>query len=177
MSVGKNKGTTRKTTAGKPVDKDKLSQAFQVVREQFFPKWDRAKRWRVRQVDYLDESQGKCCRDRKEIQILNFPDGEERNLLLIHEIAHAFDLGHEERWQARIKSALDTAEQLGRTELAGLLREELAQYKNPAGRESPETIYQAITEAVEEMGEDQSWPFSHVVEHLALTTVCLQRSS
>ena len=131
MSVGKNKGTTRKTTAGKPVDKDKLSQAFQVVREQFFPKWDRAKRWRVRQVDYLDESQGKCCRDRKEIQILNFPDGEERNLLLIHEIAHAFDLGHEERWQARIKSALDTAEQLGRTELAGLLREELAQYRIP----------------------------------------------
>ena len=71
--------------------------------------------------------------------------------MLIHEIAHAVgNWGHGKRWQARMEQAAVTAEEMGRTELAGLLRKEIAGYRDPAIRVTAKLAYQEIADAAAE---------------------------
>lgn len=78
-----------------------LRQSFQSVRQQFFPRWDRAGRWRLRQVTDLDGAQGECCREDHTIRITHLPEGDEGTVLLIHEIGHAVaNGGHGRLWWA-----------------------------------------------------------------------------
>ena len=78
-----------KVIAGKPSHNDKLGQTYQAVRNQFFPAWIGQANGGFAIVPRLRWSQGKCCREQREIRITDLPDGEQGNLLLIHEIAHA----------------------------------------------------------------------------------------
>lgn len=84
-----------------------------------------------RQVRDLDGAQGRCCREDRTIRIAYLPGGEQGIVLLVHEIAHAVaGDGHGRKWQARMEKAAATAGQAGRTELAGLLRKEIAGYED-----------------------------------------------
>ncbi len=131
------------------MNKNTLQQEFQAVRQQFFPRWYRAGRWRIRQVGDLDGAQGRCCREDQTIRLTHLPEGEEGAALLIHEITHAVaDGGHGKQWQARMERAAATAEQIGRTELAGLLRKEIAGYNDPLARVTAAGVYGEIADAV-----------------------------
>ena len=128
-----------------------LAEAFQTVRQQFFPRWERAGRWRLRQVADLDAAQGECSREDHTIRITHLPEGDEGTVLLIHEIGHAVaNGGHGKNWQARMEQAAVIAEDAGRKELAGLLRKEIAGYNAPVARVSAGLVYQEIADAVTE---------------------------
>lgn len=131
------------------MNKHWLNHAFQAVRQQFFSRWDRAGRWRLRQVRDLDGAQGKCCRGDRTIRITHLPKGDEGTVLLIHEIAHAVaNGGHGTRWQVRLEEAAAIAEATGRMELAVLLRKEITGYNDPMARVSAGMLYQEIGDAV-----------------------------
>ena len=126
-----------------------LKQRFQTVRRLFFPQWDRAGQWRVRQVNDLDGAQGRCCPEDRTIRITHLPMGEEGVTLLIHEIGHAVASGgHGKQWQARLERAAAVADRLGRTELAGLLRKEIAAYNDPLAKVTAAGVYGEISDAV-----------------------------
>lgn len=85
------------------------------------------------------------------IRITHLAEGDEVTVLLIHEIAHAVtNGGHGKNWQARMERAAIIAEETGRMELAGLLRNEVASYENPLARVSAGLVYQEIGDAVAE---------------------------
>lgn len=126
-----------------------LKREFQTVRQQFFPRWDRAGRWRIRRVADLNGSLGRCCSEDRTIRITHLPDGEQGTVLLIHEIAHAVAQGgHGTVWQARMERAAMTAQEMGRTELASLLRKEIAGYNDPVAGVTAAGVYNEIADAV-----------------------------
>jgi hypothetical protein len=130
----------------------RLKEEFQVIREQFFPRWDRAGRWRIRQVADLNGAQGQAHAETRTIRITHLPEGDEGTLLLIHEIAHAVgNWGHGKKWQARMEQAAVTAEGMDRTELAEVLRKEIAGYKDPVVRVTAGLVYQEISDAAAEV--------------------------
>ena len=152
-----------------------MKQEFHKVRQQFFPRWDRAGRWRLRQVADLDGSQGECCPEDHTIRITHLPDGDEGTVLLIHEIGHAVaNGGHGKLWQARMEQAAVIAEDAGRNELAGLLREEIAGYNDPLARVSAGFVYQEIGDAV---ADNPDANFVQVIDCLRRTTVIPGRNS
>lgn len=129
----------------------RLKQEFQTIREQFFPRWDRARRWRIRQAADLNGADGQAHAETKTIRITHLPEGDEGSLLLIHEIAHAVgNWGHGKKWQARMEQAANTAEEMGRVELAGLLRKEIVGYRDPVVRVTARLAYQEIADAAAE---------------------------
>jgi hypothetical protein len=131
--------------------KARLKQEFHTIRQEFFPRWDRAKRWRIRRVADLNGANGQAHPDTRTIRITHLPEGDEGTLLLIHEIAHAVgNWGHGKKWQARIEQAAKAAEKMGRTELAGLLRKEIAGYRDPVARVTARLAYQEIADAAAE---------------------------
>ena len=131
--------------------KRRLQHEFQAVRQQFFPRWDRAGRWRIRQVSDLNGANVRVYPETRTIRITHLPDGDEGTLLLIHEIAHAAsNWGHGKKWQCRMERAAVAAEGMGRTELAGLLRKEIAGYRDPVARVTAGLVYQEISDAVVE---------------------------
>ncbi len=116
-----------------------LRQEFDRVRREFFPRWDTKREWRVRTVSDPCYSDGRCRDDTKTIEVnsgrrATRADGGRMSLtaLLIHEIAHAVTpLGHGKRWQARMLSAAERAERLGRKDLADELRADVQQVQGP----------------------------------------------
>lgn len=133
---------------------DRLKQEFQTVRQQFFPRWDRASRWRIRQVADLNGAHGRAYPETRTIRITHLSEGDEAAVLLIHEIAHAVgNWGHGKKWQARMEQAAMAAEKLGRTELAGLLRKEINGYRDPVIRVTAGLVYQEIADAAAETPE------------------------
>ena len=75
-----------------------VKQKFRAVRQQFFRRWDRSGRWRIRQIADLNRAQADADRKSRTIRIARFSDGDEGTVLLIHEIAHAVtkQRGHEQ---------------------------------------------------------------------------------
>ncbi len=135
-----------------------LKQEFQAIRQRFFPRWDRAGRWRIRHVRDLDGARGRCCPDRT-IRI-TFRGGVRGTALMIHEIAHAVTGdGHGRRWQARMEQAAVTAADAGQADLAGLLRADIAGYNDPLARVSARLVYQEIADAA-----SPDVTFSEVIE-------------
>lgn len=129
-----------------------LEQEFYKVRQQFFPRWDRAGCWRLRQVRDLDGAQGECSREDHIIRITHLPEGDEGTVLLIQEIGHAVaNGGHGTNWQAQMEQAAVIAKGAGRKELAGLLRKEIAGFNDPLAQVSARLVYQEIADAVTEV--------------------------
>ena len=100
---------------------DRLKQGFQTVRQQFFPRWDRASRVRIRQVADLDGAHGRVYSETRTIRITHLPEGDEGTLLLIHEIAHAVgNSGHgkhewnRQQWPLRKWAGLNWLDCCGR---------------------------------------------------------------
>lgn len=103
---------------------------FRAIKSLFFPRWDRANRWRI-STRSRRGVHGYCDRIRKVIEVAVAPsDPDERDLLLIHEICHAVTSGsHGKAWQARMGRAAERAGSFGRDRLAHRLREEVAAYR------------------------------------------------
>lgn len=142
------------------------SDLFEYVRRTYFPRWDRARRWRVQYVDDLP-SMGLCDMSTKTISFRNFKDIEADNgsILLIHEICHAppgCGGSHGKAWRARMLKAADVALSRGDLTISDGLRKEIEEYsKTPITRafniyaqienwvfDRPDVPYEMMIEAV-----------------------------
>lgn len=103
-----------------------MKRHFHEIKRLFFPRWDRQSVWRLRTTS-TRKCQGHCDRERKVIEIVaRHIDPDDQDHLLIHEICHAVTKGfHGREWQSRMEKAAERADELGRTRLAKLLREEV----------------------------------------------------
>ena len=109
----------------------RFQEAFDLVRQVFFPRWDRKRLWRVQTVGNLDDSVGSCDFTCRIIKAARVPvDDDELAALLIHEIAHAATASyHAKRWLTRMKKAAQHAKTIGRSRLAALIRQEIDGYQ------------------------------------------------
>lgn len=138
-----------------------LQQHIADLRTSFFPRWDRARCWRIRQVDDLDGAEGSCDRRSKTIRLVVPPGDDLLDAVLIHEISHAAaSPDHGKRWQARMEQAAQTADAMGRAGLAKLLREEIQGYQ-AALPVTPSEVYAEIKSAV---GDSPARRFSEVLD-------------
>lgn len=87
--------------------KMKIDQAAEYLRKNFFPRWDRAHKWKIRMcgLEDIHYANGLCDKETKTISIAYFGDyGLEA--FLIHEICHAVTDGyHGIRRQSRMEKA------------------------------------------------------------------------
>jgi hypothetical protein len=129
-----------------------MEQSWQQVRQEFFPRWDREKRWRLSFRGIRLNGCHGCCDDRtRTIRIgMLSDDPEKRSRLLIHEICHAIYPGHGRPWQRRLAKAAQRAAQLGRERLADLIRQEIEGYRQSIqdGEGTPALVYQQISDIV-----------------------------
>jgi len=98
-----------------------LGSTFAGVKEKYFPRWDRANRWRVIADDSHD-STGYC--DSRQRTVFVRPEvfgmtEDGLRALLIHEICHDIGgAGHGVGWANRMLKAANKADSLGESELA-----------------------------------------------------------
>jgi len=120
-----------------------LRHHFLEIKQQFFPRWDRVNLWRV-STRSRRKVHGRCDPERRVIEIVvQYTDPDERDRLLIHEICHAVASGgHGKVWQSRMEKAAKRADELGRHQLAKLLRQEIVNYQEAT--EGLEHAYQNI---------------------------------
>lgn len=107
-----------------------LQRHFRDIKHLFFPRWDREDAWRIT-TSSRRRVHGYCNPVVRTIEVVALPrDPDERDMLLIHEICHAVAPGnHGVVWQRRLEKAAATADNLGRSRLARLLREEIVAYQ------------------------------------------------
>ena len=101
-----------------------FTESVEYVRQTFFPRWDRKRRWQIVEVDDLDGSQGRCVREVKTISIVRgMTAGDDLLVLLIHEIGHAVSNGYHARlWLLRMEKAAEVGDGKGLAAIASLLR-------------------------------------------------------
>lgn len=98
------------------VNEDCLQNAFQYVRQTFFPRWDRKRKWKVVQTRSCLESDGRkkevgdvlatCCDINKCIFFNEIPENkDDLHALLIHEICHVSGRGHGNKWARNMNKA------------------------------------------------------------------------
>ena len=103
---------------------------YQEIRQTFFPLWDKKGLWTF-SVDSRLPPQGQCNRELKRITLRHVPsDSVELQMLLIHEISHAISSGsHGLPWQRKMVKAASRAEELGRSPLAEMIRNNVLIYQ------------------------------------------------
>ncbi len=106
--------------------KKRLVEAFQYVRETFFPKWRKGADWKVKEDPGLPYY-GRCDDSRRTIFVQSTLEEDDRlHLILIHEICHAITSEpHTKKWRDRFHFAGDTAKKIGRQKLAKLIYDEV----------------------------------------------------
>jgi|APSaa5957512622_1039677.scaffolds.fasta_scaffold21779_2 hypothetical protein len=143
----------------------KLQSVYSYIRSAFFPRWDKKKEWKLKEVWDLP-SEGRCETVQKLIYIKpqSESDQDSLHLLLIHEICHAIAPNHGERWQARMLKAADRARQLGMSSLSALICQESDIYfldkKKPASE-----VYQQIRQMVQQAPQAS---FGSIIRYLAM---------
>lgn len=147
-------------------------QEFDRVREIFFPRWDRARRWRCRRmgVEQRIHGDGLCVPSRRAIYIhhrVRRSGGAQLTGVIIHEICHAIEprSSHGKSWRERMSRAAGRAEALGENDLARWLREEVHRYLTPPGRLRVGATYGEIRDFVAESGKVPS--FRKLVEEFS----------
>jgi hypothetical protein len=129
-------------------EKNRLAETYRFIRQNFFPRWDRAGRWGVREVWNLP-SDGRC--DTKERMIFVRPisqlDDDGLHLLLIHEICHAFHANHLDKWCLRVHKAAVKAREMGRIQLWDMLLQEIEEYQSDCMATASE-VYKRIKNIV-----------------------------
>ena len=110
-----------------------LHRHFNEIKRLFFPRWDRQNLWRI-STRSNRKVHGYCDVDWRVIEIVvQYADQDELDRLLIHEICHAVAAGgHGKVWQSRMEKAARRADELGRTRLAEMLRQEIVEYQEAA---------------------------------------------
>jgi len=110
-----------------------LAKRWDLVRSEYFSRWDRSRRWKIK-YDSSVIGHGLCDVQTKVIRIGFELVGDDLDLLLIHETAHAVkktDMRHGKPWQERMIKAVQRANELGRGNLAAMLLREVEGYQNP----------------------------------------------
>lgn len=125
-----------------------MKRHFHEIKRLFFPRWDRNNEWKLRATS-ARKCQGHCDRERKVIELVaRHSDPDDQDHLLIHEICHAVTRGfHGRQWQRRMEKAAETADELGRTRLASLLREEVVRRREQG--EGIRLTYELVKEWVQ----------------------------
>jgi hypothetical protein len=97
---------------------------WEMVRKEFFPRWDREKKWKCFATD-AGGSDGECLKGRKIIKLANFTS-KTLLLLLVHEICHSVTRGgHGKEWCARMATAAKRADAIRMKSLAAQIRKEV----------------------------------------------------
>jgi hypothetical protein len=121
---------------------EEVVDLFENIRQTFFPRWDRKKEWSVVIVDDLDGAQGRCEPEAKQIQLATYMEGDELTSLIIHEVAHAVArIDHGRRWLARMEKAAVDADKMDLGGIAGLLREQIKDYREGGVRYTAQMVY------------------------------------
>ena len=104
-----------------------IDAEFERIGRTFFPRWNRAKRWRARADPTLD-SNGRCKPGQKTILIKSGCDAHwSLSALLVHEICHAVtEQRHGSRWKAKMLDVAEKASKLGGESLASEIRNDVA---------------------------------------------------
>jgi hypothetical protein len=151
--------TTPRESAGLPGREDELRKAFDIVRTKFFPRWDKARRWRCQWMDPNSKSgnDGLCKPPAHTILISRrLPAGTNAEFagVIIHEICHALRprSSHGAPWLERMARAAKRAETLGEPTLARWLHEEIERYRVPRTRLGTAFTYREIRNFVAESG-------------------------
>ena len=119
------------------MDEKRFQRAFDQVRSDFFPRWDRDGKWRLELGTYSDSTHeyGYCVPQAKTIWVN--PDATIPGMstgpewMLIHEICHAVTSGsHGESWKRRMRRAATRARELGNVVLAENLERNVAMYED-----------------------------------------------
>jgi hypothetical protein len=106
-------------------------EAFEYIRSTYFPQWDTARKWTMRNTHPDCVGFGLCDSKGKMIVVRNSPPGGPQ-VALIHEICHAVaSIYHDKKWQRRMEMAALKAESIGDKELAAEIRKEYTAYFDP----------------------------------------------
>jgi len=109
---------------------DRLEKAFEYVKNTYFPRWDKSRKWKVEECSEelcaigARGVDGKCESKTKTIKINMTRISKDQNDLydlLIHEICHCHNLGHGESWQNAMFKRANIARTLGQLELSSLI--------------------------------------------------------
>ena len=143
----------------------KLQTVYGFIRSAFFPRWDKKRQWKLKEVWDLP-SEGRCETDQRLIYIKPQPESDQDSLhlLLIHEICHALAPNHGERWRARMLKASDRARQLGMQSLSKLICQDADSYYLDGKKPAPE-IYQQIRQIVQKSPQAS---FGSIIRYLAM---------
>lgn len=119
---------------------NRLKKSFEVVRKEFFSRWDNKEKWLVKKLTVKDRKElgikgpciGRCERKIKTILIQDlkfFSLPHMQNglfFLLIHEICHAVSTDcHKEKWRNRMLSVSKSAEKRGNRILSKMILNDL----------------------------------------------------
>ncbi|MBW2346116.1 MAG: hypothetical protein JRF53_19400 [Deltaproteobacteria bacterium] len=130
----------------------KEQEAFEYVRQNFFPKWDRKGQWTIK-IDSDLPSLGRCFQDQKTISLGSVSDSnDELHLLIIHKICHTSIPNHGKKWLGRMAKAANTAKEIGRTKLSQMIQKEVALYKDESIL-TAQNIYNQIGDAILDVPE------------------------
>ena len=125
-----------------------MKRHFHEIKRLYFPRWDRKNEWKLRTTSER-KCHGHCDRERKVIEIVaRHSDPDDQDHLLIHEICHAVTKGfHGRGWQCRMEMAAERADELGRTRLSKLIREEVVRRREQG--EGIRLTYELVKEWVQ----------------------------
>ncbi len=135
---------------------DRLQKAFETVRRDYFPRWDKGKKWHL-EYDNGRSAHGICDTATKTIWIgaAVVPEREKELLLtIIHEICHSFHgCGglHGPSWQQKMRQKAHLAKQKGDEALAGLIQEDIEGYTSCPERIYASTVYNSIEQIVSDI--------------------------
>jgi hypothetical protein len=146
-----------------------LQEAFERIRDVFFPQWDCSHEWTV-EVGCRGNSclgRGYCDTEGKKILInlflINSSDPDET---LIHEICHAVaSTYHGKKWQGRMEKAVLKAESLGNKELAEKIRKDYTAYSDPD--KCLNLTANMVYTKVEDVAIETEWSFEDVINFVA----------
>lgn len=110
---------------------------FEVVKRNYFPRWDRAGEWRAEFADAerLRYATGYCDSKAKRVylhdDVCSFRDSDYVAAFFIHEICHDVGAAHHIRpWTERMESAAQLAERRGEQGIADAVRNEAFSYSD-----------------------------------------------
>jgi len=126
-----------------------VQKAFEDIRRIYFPLWDGKRLWRVKQVNDLHGLRGQCDEAKRIILIRNdVAESDDRDCVLIHEIAHAVCGGwHGQRWKKRYKQAAIKAQKCGLSTLAQKIEADI-QRMEQGFRPTPNCAYRLLENIV-----------------------------
>lgn len=108
-----------------------LKESFEYVRKEYFSRWDKGGKWRIRKNTNLG-CNGLCDKEKMVISInTNMFPPEDLLLVIIHEICHGSTGGnHGKSWQKRMLWVSKTVKQKGDPFLVKKIVENIEGYKN-----------------------------------------------